>query len=155
VIPRRALPDEDWGAVLSLIREAFSYMDGVIAPPSSVHRLTAERIAAQDATSEVWLIGPSGAPVACMFAKREDDALYLGKIAVAAAQQRKGLARQLVARAEARARALNLRRLRLQSRVELTGNHAAFHRLGFVKTGESRHEGFARATSFTFEKVIK
>ncbi|MGV6811731.1 MAG: GNAT family N-acetyltransferase [Brevirhabdus sp.] len=153
--PRRALADEDWGAVLALIRGAFAYMDGVIDPPSSMHRLTQADIAQQNSLGEVWLIGPSGAPLACMFATEHSDALYLGKIAVEASQQGRGFARQLVAQAEARAKALDLRCLRLQTRIELVSNHATFERLGFVKTGETRHPGFLRSTSLTFEKCVK
>jgi len=155
VIPRRADPQEDWGAVLALIHDAFAYMDGVIDPPSSINRLGAAVITAQADIGEVWLIGENGAPLACVFMTYEEDALYLGKIAVAQSAQGQGLARALVEVAHERARAMKYRRLRLQSRIELTTNHATFRRLGFEETAKTRHPGFERVTSLTFEAPVK
>jgi hypothetical protein len=42
--------------------------------------------------------------------------------------------------------------LELQARVELTENHAAFERLGFVRTGTWSHPGYDRPTSITFRR---
>ena len=43
---------ERWEALLALIRTAFAPMDGVIDPPSSVHRLTPETLRAK---AQSWL----------------------------------------------------------------------------------------------------
>lgn len=43
--PVRVQAPNDWGAVLALIRSEFAYMDRVIDPPSSMHRLTEANIA--------------------------------------------------------------------------------------------------------------
>jgi GNAT superfamily N-acetyltransferase len=84
----------------------------------------------------------------------QGDALYLGRLAVAAAHRGSGLARALVAAAEAEARARGLGTLELQIRIELTENHAAFARLGFAKTGETAHDGYDRPTSITMRKAL-
>ena len=42
----------------------------------------------------------------------------------------------------------------LQTRIELTGNHAAFARLGFHETERTAHEGYIRPTSITMRKVL-
>ncbi|RUZ49336.1 GNAT family N-acetyltransferase, partial [Mesorhizobium sp. M7A.F.Ca.CA.004.05.2.1] len=42
----------------------------------------------------------------------------------------------------------------LQTRIELTGNHEAFARLGFRETERTAHEGYARPTSITMRKAI-
>lgn len=154
VTPRRAGPGEDWHAILTLIRTEFASMEGRIDPPSSMHRLTARAIEAQALTEEVWVIGPSGAPDAVVFLTRQDDALYLGKLAVAARAKGQGLARRLVALAERRARDQGRARVRLESRVELTEVHAVFEHLGFVETGQTSHPGYDRATSKTYEKAV-
>ncbi|MCB1336663.1 MAG: GNAT family N-acetyltransferase [Maritimibacter sp.] len=145
---------DDPAPVLALIREAFAYMDGVIDPPSSMHRLTPADIARQAETGEVWLTGPKHAPTACLFLTRKPDALYLGKLAVAEPARGRGLARRLVELAEARARALGFSVLELQTRVELTGNHATFERLGFTRTGATAHAGYDRPTSYTYRKPV-
>ncbi len=147
----RATDPFDWPGVLALIQRAFAGMEGRIDPPSSVHRLTAEGIAAQARTGEIWVVPPLQA---CMFLTPKDGRLYLGKLAVEPALQGRGLARQLVALAEERARALGFAILELETRVELTENHAIFARLGFVETGRKAHPGFDRPTSITFAKRV-
>ncbi len=153
--PRRLRPDDPaLGAVLALIRTSFAYMEGRIDPPSSMHRLTLDEIAAQARQSEVWAIEDERRVVACVFLTPTPGALYLGKLAVAITHRGQGLARRLVCLAEERARALGLASVELKSRVELTENHSAFAALGFRVAGETTHPGFDRATSLTFVKPI-
>lgn len=111
--PYRVQAPFDCAALLALIRGAFAYMDGVIDPPSSMHRLTVQDIARQAEMADVWAIGQP--PVACMFLTPKSDWLYLGKLAVAGDQRGKGLARVLVAQAAQRAADLGLRGVELQT----------------------------------------
>jgi ribosomal protein S18 acetylase RimI-like enzyme len=150
--PRRLTPDDDMTPVLALIRRAFAGMEGRINPPSSMHRLTLADIAAQAGAGEVWAIGRP--PVACLFLTPEPDALYLHKLAVDARAQGRGHARRLIDLAAARARARGLPRLRLQTRVELVENHAAFRAMGFTQTAATAHPGYDRPTSLTFELPV-
>lgn len=150
--PRRWTDPSDWDALLALIHRAFAYMDGVIDPPSSLHSLTPATIAAQSASTEVWAIGHP--PIACVFLTPRDDALYIGKLAVDPATQGQGHARTLIHLAETRARALGLPALELQTRVELTANHAIFARLGFHQTAATAHPGYDRPTSLTFRRPL-
>ncbi|MCB2114827.1 MAG: GNAT family N-acetyltransferase [Rhodobacteraceae bacterium] len=152
--PRRLTPRDAMTPVLSLIRESFAYMDGVIDPPSSMHRLTEADLARQAEEAEIWVLEDLGETVACVTLTPRADHLYIGKLAVAETHRGRGLSRQLVSHAEARAKALDLDTLELQSRVELTQNHAAFRAMGFGKTGESAHPGYDRATSLTFRKAV-
>ncbi len=138
--------------VLELIRRSFAAMEGRIDPPSSMHRLTLAALQVQCRKGEIWVAGTP--PAACIFLTPRPDCLYLGKLAVDEAQRGSGLARALVELAATRARALDLPVLRLQTRVELTENHAAFARMGFCKTGETAHPGFDRPTSVTMEKPL-
>lgn len=152
--PWRLGPRDDPAPVLALIRAAFAFMDGRINPPSSMHRLTVADVARQAAAGEVWVIGPPAAPLACAFFTLKPAALYIGKLAVAGTARGQGLARCLTTLAEGRARALGRAALELQTRVELTENHATFARLGFVQVGETAHPGYARTTSLTFRKPV-
>ncbi|MBF9029925.1 GNAT family N-acetyltransferase [Rhodobacterales bacterium HKCCE3408] len=127
-------------------------MDGVIDPPSSMHRLTVADIATTCREGEVWAIGRP--PVACIFLTPKPDALYLGKLAVAETARGQGLARLLVDLAAERAAERGLGWLELQTRVELTQNHATFARLGFVKTAETAHDGYDRPTSITMRRAV-
>ncbi|NEY89603.1 GNAT family N-acetyltransferase [Tabrizicola oligotrophica] len=150
--PTRVTPPYDWGSLLALIRAEFAYMDGMIDPPSSMHRLTEAEIARQAEDGEVWAIGTPA--VACMFLTVKGDWLYLGKLAVAADQRGKGLARDLVDLALSRARTLGLAGVELQTRIELTTNHATFRALGFTETGRSAHPGYDRPTTLTFRRAL-
>ena len=78
----------------------------------------------------------------------------MGKVAVDAALRRRGVARRLLAEAEAIAREHGLPFVELETRVELVENHATFAALGFEKVGESAHVGFDRPTSITMRKVV-
>ncbi|WP_171177482.1 N-acetyltransferase [Ruegeria sp. HKCCD8929] len=151
--PRRILADDpNLAGVLSLIRTSFAYMEGRIDPPSSMHRLTMETVHQQATEGEIWAIGAQ--PDAVIFLTPHPGCLYLGKLAVAEARRGSGLARQLVELAEARAQEMGLDALELQTRVELVENHATFARMGFVKTGETAHPGYDRATSITMRKRL-
>jgi len=152
--PRRLHPGEDMAAVLRLVQDSFAFMQGRIDPPSSATRLTAAGIARQAAEGEVWVLDDLGVPVACLFLTPKTDCLYLGKLAVDARFRRQGLAQALVRHAESRAKLLVLAVLELQTRVELTENHAAFRAMGFAETGRTAHEGFDRPTTITFRKPV-
>jgi len=150
--PYRLDSTSDFRPVLQLVQDSFAYMDTRIDPPSSMHRLTVEDIRQQAAAGEVWVIGAP--PVSCMFLTNKGNCLYLGKLAVATDHRGKGLARQMVALAVARARALDLPAVELQTRVELTENHATFAALGFTETGRTAHPGYDRPTSITFRLPV-
>ena len=139
----------DWDAVCSLIHEAFAYMAGRIEPPSSAWQSTPQSVEA-DAASGTLLLAKSGAAlVGCAFLRSKQDALFVGKLAVRPSLHGRGIGKALVGAARAEAQALGLHVLELQTRIELTENHAAFARMGFTKTGETAHEGYDRSTSIT------
>jgi GNAT superfamily N-acetyltransferase len=150
-LPRRllagdpALPD-----ALGLIRSAFAYMDGIVDPPSSVHFLTLSALGA--GPGDVWVIGAP--PVACAVFTPKSDALYIGKLAVRPDARGKGLARRLINLAENRARALGLTALEMQTRIELSQNHAAFAAMGFSEVARTAHPGYDRPTSLTHRRAV-
>lgn len=140
----------DWEALLALIRRAFAGMEGRIDPPTSLHKMTAQDLATH--TGEVWVIGRPAR--ACMVLTPKPNALHLGRLSVDPTLQRKGYAHILIDLAEARARALGLPVLELQSRIELVENHAIFFALGFEQTGSTSHPGFDGPTSLVFTKSL-
>ena len=141
----------DWEGLLSLILHSFAYMDGVIDPPSSAHALTPGNLAQRARAEHLHIVAPL---YACAFFAPQPDALYVGKLAVAPERQGQGLGRLLLAEGEDVARRLGLPRLRLQTRVELVDNHAAFARMGFTEVGRSAHPGYDRQTTITMEKIV-
>ncbi|MEO3997550.1 GNAT family N-acetyltransferase [Mesorhizobium sp. CAU 1732] len=141
-----------WGELLRMIRRAFASMDGVIDPPSSVHRLTEDGLR-QRAEDEIGIVALMDQDiVGCVFLAEKDDHLYLGKLAVDPGKHGHGIGRRLVVHAEEIARTAGKTALELQTRIELTANHAAFDRLGFVETERTAHAGFDRPTTITMRK---
>lgn len=149
--PRLATDPSLWPAILALLQAEFAYMQGRIDPPSSLNDLTPDALTDQARQGEIWIIG---APVACVFLTPRPAALYLGKLAVARSHRGQGMARRLIDLAEARARDHRLPALELQTRVELTENHAIFRALGFVEVGRTAHPGHDRPTSVTFRRQL-
>ncbi|CAN7588108.1 GNAT family N-acetyltransferase [Neorhizobium tomejilense] len=149
--------DEDfgrWDELLALILSSFAYMDGVIDPPSSAHRLTLASLD-RKARDEIAFAATEGGRLAgCVFCKPEPGFLYIGKLAIAPASQGKGIGRRLLTVAEGIAREKGLPALRLETRIELAGNHATFARWGFARTAENSHPGFTRTTSIEMQKRL-
>ncbi len=163
-----------WDEVLDLILTSFAYMNGRIDPPSSALTLTAEALA-EKAEAEIGYVvleeqfqercdavfRPENGNVlegetllGCVFLRPEPNCLYVGKLAVAPAAQGRGVGRRLMAVAEETARGLNLPELRLDVRIELTGNQAVFAAWGFEKTAERAHPGYDRITQIEMRKSV-
>lgn len=144
-----------WQELLALIMSSFAYMDGVIDPPSSAHRLTLENLA-EKARVEIAFVALDGDEiVGCLFCRPEPPAcLYVGKLCVSPNAQGKGIGSVLLEQAEALARELALPALRLETRIELIANHAKFAAWGFVKTAENAHPGYDRTTSIEMTKFL-
>lgn len=144
-----------WQELLALIMSSFAYMDGVIDPPSSAHRLTLENLA-QKARVEIAFVALDGDEiVGCLFCQPEPPAcLYVGKLCVSPKAQGKGIGKMLLEQAEALARELALPALRLETRIELIANHTKFAAWGFVKTAENAHAGYNRTTSIEMTKFL-
>ncbi|KXG84499.1 GNAT family N-acetyltransferase [Agrobacterium bohemicum] len=140
--------------VLTLIRSSFAYMDGVIDPPSSAHHLTSARLM-QKAKDEIAFIALEDASMlGCIFCRPEATSLYVGKLAVSLTAQGKGVGRALLTKAEDTASRLGLMALRLETRIELTGNHQRFSAWGFAKTAENSHPGYDSITSIEMTKRL-
>lgn len=147
----RVAPDDPALAdVLTLMQAAFAAHDGLIDPPSSINRLRLSDLQAR----HVSVLAVGRPPRAAVLLTRRSDHLAIGKLSVAADARRSGLARRLLDRAAADARAMGLAQLRLQTRVELTDNHRAFRAMGFRKIAETAHPGYDRPTSLTFVKDL-
>lgn len=145
---------ERWAELLALIRSAFAYMDGVIDPPSSAHRLTPQSLA-EKAKDEVGLIAVRGGDLlGCVFMAERSESLYVGKLAVAESARGLGLGRRLMQAAETHALTLGKPIIELETRIELVRNQETFRALGFEEARRTAHPGYDRVTSITFRKRL-
>ena len=123
-------------------------------PPSGVLKETEADFAARLAKETCFVVEVDGKLVASMFCFPDDDALYVGRLAVAPAFRRRGVANALIDTAKAEARRVGARRVTLGCRIALTSNLALFRRHGFVVVRETCHPGFTTPTSYDMELAL-
>lgn len=155
ILVRPAARDfSDWERVLRLILDAFAYMGPRIDPPSSALRLTPKSVQAHAESGTLLLAHRANDLVGCLFLHHKSDALYISKLAVSPTLQRAGVGRKLMEATRCEARRRGIGTLELETRIELTENHAAFARMGFIKTAETSHKGFDRPTSIVMRAPV-
>ena len=145
---------DDYIGLLALLHRSFAFMDGRIDPPSSLHKLDVDSLHEKSKDETLLTAVDGGKLVGCLFVKQNADALYLGKLAVEEAYRGQGVARQLIDVANLIGNQWSCKTLELETRVELTENQTFFTHLGFEKVGENAHEGFERATSFLYRRLV-
>jgi GNAT superfamily N-acetyltransferase len=153
-IARAAETFSEWSDLLRLLQDAFASMEGRIDPPSSVRGLTSTSIATKSREEALFLATDEDELLGCVFARPLNDAVYVSKLAVRPSRQVKGIGRRLMEAVEEHARHIGVRNLELDTRIELTENHATFAAMGFVKTAERAHEGYERPTFITMRKQL-
>jgi GNAT superfamily N-acetyltransferase len=145
---------DDWAGLHDLLAQCFGPMEGRIDPPSSFTTMTPDTLRAKAADEVLILAHDGDGLVGCAFCAPKAGNLYLGKLAVAPSHRGRGLLRRMLALADELARRRGLPALVLQTRVELTENHATFAALGFQKAGTEAHPGFDRPTSLVFRRPV-
>src|SRR5271163_3972645 len=151
--PRR-LAAWDAAAAAAVTRIAFAEQGAVTDPPSSALGETAEIVAVKLGSGGGAGLGYEGALIGVVLWTPEDDALYLGRLAVAPAWRGRGLAGRLIDAAETEARQRGFKLLRLRARLELPMNRRLFVRRGFVEVGVRAHPGYVRPTFAVMEKAM-
>lgn len=149
-------PDDfaDWVALHALLNRAFADMVGRIDPPSSLTTMGVADVAAKAREEDLYLIRDGARPVGCAFGHTEGAFYEVGKMAVAATQRKRGLARRLIDTAAEHARSKGFSALQLYARVELLENHAVYCAMGFEVAERFTHPGFERPTALIFRRAI-
>lgn len=150
----RPLTAADAEATAALIRDVFTEIAPRLDPPPSAVRETAASIAATLARGAGGGASRDGKLVACAIWEEKDGGLYFGRLAVHPSARGQGLARGLLAMAEAEARRRNLPVLRLSTRLALTENRALFAAIGFVEVALKSHDGYPAPTYVDMEKPL-
>lgn len=148
----RPLRPGDHEPVAALVRDAFGAIAAALDPPPSGARVTAADVAAQEGGA-VWDTGADGIG-GCVLWRMRDDALYLNRVAVRPSLWGKGIARNLLAAAEAEGRRRGVPRLLLEVRLAMAANRRLFAAAGFTETVLRAHPGHAEPTFAEAEKRL-
>jgi predicted N-acetyltransferase YhbS len=150
----RPMRNGDAHAVAALIRAAFAAQSVATDPPPSALRVTPDDVAAHLRTGGGAVAEAAGVMAGSALWVEQDCGLYLGRLAVAPAWRGRGIAKALVAAAEAAARDMRLPRIHLSTRLPLIDNRRLFAACGFVETTRHAHPGYAEPTFVDMEKRL-
>lgn len=150
----RPLRADEAEAIAALIRRAFQHLPVLPDPLPSARRETPEVVRAILAAGGGAGIERDGRLVACVLWQKKPPGLYMGRLAVDPAWRGRGLARRLVAEAEAAAREGGHPVLWLSTRLVFQDNRKLFASCGFVEGALHAHEGYAQPTFVDMTKPL-
>lgn len=146
----RPIQSADADAFASLVRRVFAGLD--LVPPPSAGRLTGDDIRNHLAQGGG---GVTTDPISAgLLWSEKNGGLYVSRVAVDPALQRRGLATLLLGTAEAEALRRGLPLLWLSTRLSLISNRRLFARFGFTESTRHAHPGFAQPTFVDMVKPI-
>ena len=131
-----------------------AFRDLPIDPPSSSLKETLADFAARFKSDTIFVASDAGELIGSIFCTPEDDALYVGRLAVRPDWRRRGVASALIEAAKSEAQRRGATRMTLGARIALPGNLALFRRHGFAIVRKTCHPGFTTPTSYDMELVL-
>lgn len=150
----RPLCRSDAPAAAALIRAAFAAQPVVLDPPPSALGITADGLAAHLARAGGAVAESDGRIVGVVLWEAGNGAIEVSRLAVDPMARRRGIARTLLAAAEAAAQRHGYARLRLGTRLALVGNRRLFAGCGFVEVVRHAHPGYPEPTWVEMEKQL-
>jgi ribosomal protein S18 acetylase RimI-like enzyme len=128
-------------AIRRVVRDAYEIYVPRIGQEPAPMRADYAALTREDA---VTVAIDQGAIVGVLVLRPQPDSLLLENVAVAPAEQGRGIGRALIAFAEERARDLNLKTVTLYTNALMIENLALYRGLGYVEVGRRREHGFDR-----------
>jgi len=151
----RGARSDEAADVLSVIIAAFAPYHGRLVPESGALSETVDSVRGKiERGGAVLAERADGVAIGAALFEPENDALYLGRLAVRPECRGQGVAARLVEAVEREARARGFVRVTLGARLALDDNIRLFTRLGYREIGREAHPGFTEPTSMNMEKRL-
>src|SRR5687767_1711535 len=156
----------DVSMLVTLVHSAFAEYRGRLDPPSGAEKEDEATLARALAHGGAGVAGVDGEVVGCVFYHRDRDAgpltlrparlefVYFGRLSVAPAFRRRGIAEALTGYVEQRAREMGVRRVQLGVRLALPHLQSYYERLGYRVIRRESHRGYTQPTSAVMEKTL-
>ena len=85
----------DWKNLHKLLVDCFAYMDEVIDPPSSLHKMTTGGLRDKANKQCLLVVYDVENLIGCAFFDTRQDVIYVGKVAVGHSHQGRGIAKKI------------------------------------------------------------
>lgn len=149
----RAARDADSAGVIAVVAACFAEYPGCVL---DVDLEEPELRTPASSFERFWVVeGPGARVVGCCGLEVRADHVELEKLYLLPEARGRGLARELVGRVEAEARARGLGRVELWSDTRFLDAHGLYAHLGYRRTGRERDLGdLSRTTEWHFERAL-
>jgi GrpB-like predicted nucleotidyltransferase (UPF0157 family)/ribosomal protein S18 acetylase RimI-like enzyme len=148
----------DLPALLQVIQVAYAEFLGKLDPPSGAFQETlaslTKKLALGGAIKAVITGELTEEIVGCVFYELGQGELYLGRLAVLPSYRRRGIAQQLIATVEERARQHDRPRVIMGVRLVLPEHLNYYAKLGYSVYRYANHPGYSQPTSAELEKIV-
>jgi GNAT superfamily N-acetyltransferase len=145
---------EDAGRLYDVLRRAFVEYEGRLDPPSGVHSETAASLARKIAHGGALLCEAGGAAIGCAVYEPFPHYLYVGRFGVVPEARGRRAGDLLLEAAEARARALGYREVRLNVRLVLDRLRGYYEARDYAPIDYLTHEGYPGPTYVQMRKLV-
>jgi len=142
------------GLLHDLLVRAFSEYEGRLDPPSGANAETINSIAHKLEEGGALVCEGGGVTAGCIFYRRKDGHLHVGRLAVVPALRRRGIGDLLLRAAEGRAAELGLPSVRLGVRLALESLRAYYATRGYAAIALHSHAGHSQPTFVEMEKRL-
>jgi len=146
--------EQDAATLLRVMQAAFAEYLGQLDPPSGVHRETVESVRQKLRTGRAALALSEGEAVGCVFYRREESHVYLGRLSVLPRFRNCGVGAFLIQYVKSYAAACRLPCVQLGVRLRLPHLLSHYERLGYRIVEYKAHEGYPAPTYVLMEKRV-
>lgn len=125
--------------IVEILRGGFAEFAGLFDPPSGALSETVETVNEKLQQGRCFLGVSEDGPVACVFARKDGDDMYLYRLAVLPNYRGSGMGVALTRKVEDYAAQTGLKRVRLGTRLAVARNIRYYERLGYKHTEDGVH----------------